>query len=431
MIILGIETSCDETALALVEADGATPEKATFKIIGNAINSQIKLHEQYGGVFPMIAKREHAKNLVPLFEKLLKDAGFYKKKEGILSDNLKAKIKEMLGKEHDLAETFISFLEKIEKPNINLITFTYGPGLEPTLWVGINFAKALSIAWNIPAIAVNHMEGHVFSALLGREKNPKHQETITKKENSNPDASVGTPTEASELPLKKIEFPALALLISGGHTELILIKNWLDYKIIGETKDDAVGEAFDKVARILGLPYPGGPRISALAEISRIEHGFNTDLHEKKQLRKSLFPLPRPMIHSNDYNFSFSGLKTAVLYTVKKIPELTDNIKQEIAFEFEESVTDVLLTKTKRAIDEFGIKTLLLGGGVVANKHIREAFNNLKNEHTDMAIYIPESDLTTDNALMIALAGYSNFIAKRKSTHGIDDIRATGNLKLS
>jgi N6-L-threonylcarbamoyladenine synthase len=270
-------------------------------------------------------------------------------------------------------------------PDIYAIAVTSGPGLEPALWVGINFAKALGLLWNKPVIAINHMEGHVLSALMEG----------------------------------KLEFPALALLISGGHTELVVMEEWLKYQIIGETRDDAVGEAFDKFARMMGLPYPGGPEISKLASLAR-ERGI-----------VSSYKLPRPMIHSDDFAFSFAGLKTAALYTIKKIPELTEEIKIELAREFEDAVVEVIIAKAKKALVQFGAKTLILGGGVTANKEIRRAFEEMVKEFPDTTLLIPDRLLSTDNAVMIGMAAYLNLTLDPSIiTKPSDSIRAEGNLRL-
>lgn len=352
MIILGIETSCDETALCLLETQ-ENAEGVKYRVLGNVINSQINLHREYGGVFPMLAKREHIKNLPILFEEIIKKSG--------------------------IAE------EKIDR-----ITVTQGPGLEPALWTGILFAQELGKKLNIPVFPVNHMEGHIVSTLISK---------------------VDPHTDFQAL--KPIEFPALAILISGGHTEIVKIKEIGSYKILSATVDDAVGEAFDKVARMLNLPYPGGPEISKLAEIAR-----QTNL-------KNEIKLPRPMIHSKDLKFSFSGLKTAVLYTLREIPNITQEQIQDIAREFEDSVTEVLISKTKSAIDDEGPRTLIIGGGVIANKHIRSAFEQLTNEYS-LPLYMPISGLTGDNALMIALSG--SLIKTIKPSE--EGFKAKGNLSL-
>jgi N6-L-threonylcarbamoyladenine synthase len=258
--------------------------------------------------------------------------------------------------------------EGIQKPLIDAIAVTEGPGLEPALWVGINGALALHLAWELPLYPINHMEGHVIASTLSDD---------------NGTFEIGT-----------IEYPACALLVSGGHTEIVRIPKLRSYSVIGKTKDDAVGEAFDKAARMLDLPYPGGPAISKLAERARSD-GIVVD----EDLR-----LPRPMIHSGDLHFSFSGLKTAVLTRVKKRSPIDDTTRQMIALEFENAVTDVLITKVKQAIYETRSKTLIVGGGVSANSHLRFALKKLAEEE-GVALYIPDAHLSTDNGLMIAATG--------------------------
>ncbi|MDP3962708.1 MAG: tRNA (adenosine(37)-N6)-threonylcarbamoyltransferase complex transferase subunit TsaD [bacterium] len=350
MIVLGIETSCDETALCLLETrqNGGDFE---YKILANIVNSQIDLHREYGGVFPALAKREHIKNLPILYKQILT-------------------------------------ISAMREDNIDLIAVTQGPGLEPALWTGIVFAKELGEKLKVPAIPVNHMEGHIVSTLP---------------HGSNPDFDLKK--------LKSLQFPSLALLISGGHTEIVRVEKIGQYKIIGRTMDDAVGEAFDKVARMLQLPYPGGPEVSKLAEQAR-----------KENLPKTI-SLPRPMINSKDSNFSFSGLKTAVLYTLKEIGNLSENQKIEICREFENAVTDVLISKTRSVMDDDEYKILIVGGGVIANTHIRLAFEALAKEY-GIPLYLPPAGLTGDNALMIALAG----ALKPKTLE--TDFKADGNLSL-
>ena len=403
-IILGIETSCDETALALIDEE---------KIIANITLSQAKIHAQYGGVFPMLAKREHARNLLPIFKKILETANFLNHKirssESEKPQEAKSsKLKAILEREPELLEQFLEFIPTIEKPPIDAIAVTEGPGLEPALWVGINFAKALGAIWNIPVIPINHLEGHIVASLLNSKI--KNQNVKLKKK---------------EYTIINPALPAVALLISGGHTELVLIKDLFDYEIVGATKDDAVGEAFDKVARILGLPYPGGPEISRLAETARKSRKGST-LESKERLN---LKLPRPMLNSGDLNFSFSGLKTAVLYLVKKLGELNNDDKKNIACEFEDSVTDILVIKTKKALVQFGAKTLIIGGGVSANKNIRNAFEKLATEKTELKLFISSRELATDNALMIALAGLWRLKAGEAKVG--KKITARGNLKIS
>ena len=429
MKVLAIETSCDETAISIVDATGGL-KSPTFKILSSVTLSQAKIHAHYGGVFPAIAKREHSKSLVPILKEALTKARMLKKTSSPLSLKTKnKKLQTLLEREPELRENFFEFIPTIKKPDVDAIAVTYGPGLEPALWVGINFAKALSLVWNIPVIPVNHMEGHSVAALLVQEFPPKADPPLAEKIKSKKSEGSREVTRSKDYTLAPIKFPILALLISGGHTELVLMNNLLSYEVIGETRDDAVGEAFDKVARMLGLPYPGGPYISALAEIAD-KRGLNAD--------KRRYVLPRPMLHSGDFNFSFSGLKTAVLYTIKKIPNLTNDIKASIAKEFEEAVTDVLTKKTFRAAEEFGAKTIIIGGGVAANKRIRKRFeDSIKKLTPRMSLCISDKELSTDNAVMIALAGYLRAMGSKKRARSNirysnpRRIKAVGNLRLS
>jgi len=280
----------------------------------------------------------------------------------------------------------IVFLSGIEKPEIDAVTVTAGPGLEPALWVGINVAKALGQAWDVPVIPGNHMEGHLLAPLVESKTN-----------------------------LALTELPVLALLISGGHTEFVLMKEWLTYETIGSTLDDAVGEAFDKTARLLGLPYPGGPQISKLAETARTEGLVST------------WKLPRPMINSGDLAFSFSGLKTAVLYTTQKIETQTEETRKLLALEFENAVADVLVSKTRAALLQTRAKTFLIGGGVAANTHIRRELKKLiDDEFSDVALHLPDQKITGDNAVMIGQTAMLHLLSDDMPKGG--DIRANGNL---
>jgi N6-L-threonylcarbamoyladenine synthase len=381
MKILGIETSCDETALSLIDATGeaTNPE---FKVLETALFSQIELHKEFGGVYPSLAKREHAKNLIPLLEKLLENHTEKLAEKSELSPEQIKTLEEIFSREPELLELFLKYIPSIKKPTIDMIAVTYGPGLEPALWVGINFARALSYIWQIPVMPTNHMEGHIVSVL---------------KDSQDP-----------------IEFPMISLLISGGHTELVLIKNWGEYQIIGQTLDDAVGEAFDKVARLMDLEYPGGPKVSKLAAQAR-----TTELQEDE------ISLPRPMLNSGDYNFSFSGIKTAVLYLIQKLQKenrFDENMKKAVALDFENAVTEVLFKKTKQAVEEFAACRLIIGGGVIANQHIRDTFSKLNVE-----VSVPEFELATDNAVMIAMAGYIKSF--RSDPEIFPEIKAQGNLQ--
>jgi N6-L-threonylcarbamoyladenine synthase len=406
MKILAIETSCDETAIAIVEGEGEE-KSARFTVLGNALLSQIDIHREYGGVFPALAKREHAKNLVPILEAALEEAELLHEDTQAMPEETRSKIAAILEREPGLAEAFFQFVSECETPAIDAIAVTAGPGLEPALWVGINFAKALALLWEKPLVAINHMEGHILSALAQSK-----DEALT---------------------INDVELPVLALLISGGHTELVLMKEWLEYELIGQTRDDAVGEAFDKVARMLALPYPGGPEISKLAEQNRSDRSRLADQvlagpEGGEEQSDFAIKLPRPMIDSGTCDFSFAGLKTAVLYLLKDKPEVSENEKQHIAHEFENAVTDVLWKKTAQAIEETGAKTLVIGGGVSANTHIRRVFTaNIAKEFSDVSLRIPAAALTTDNAIMIALAGFYRASRKEFAT----DIKANGNQSLA
>lgn len=347
LIILGIETSCDETALALIETR-RTNGVFEVRILASLIHSQADLHSPYGGVFPMLAKREHEKHLQPLLDRLQ--------------------------------------ASQSEELHIGAIAVTEGPGLEPALWTGIVFAEELGKKWSVPVIPVNHMEGHIVGSLLGSDiPNGQWQE------------------------LKQLPLPSLALLISGGHTELVRIdisqgqkesegtcfSSPFGYTIIGATRDDAVGEAFDKVARLIGLPYPGGPHISKLADEARTEH------------ITSSVKLPRPMIHSKDLSFSFSGLKTAVLYAVRNAESagvFDDTFKKGLAREFEDAINETLSSKLRDALENTSAQSIIIGGGVSANRVLRDAFTSIADEF-GIPIFMPSQHVSGDNALMIALAG--------------------------
>jgi N6-L-threonylcarbamoyladenine synthase len=383
MRILAIETSCDETAVCILEAKGRKPKSASWRILSNIVASQVKIHAPWGGVVPNLAKREHQKNLPVLLRKALKQAQ-------------------------------LSFV----KPKIDLMAITNGPGLEPALWVGINFSQELAKKWKKPLIGINHLEGHIFSVFLKKNReSTKHEARSTKKK--------------FEIRISDFEFPAIALLVSGGHTELVLMKEWLKYKIIGQTLDDAAGEAFDKVARLLSLGYPGGPVIAKEADkLNSSKLGFGEN--EKK------IKLPRPMLNSKDYNFSFSGLKTAVLYLLRDLKQKSNysllvtryGLLQSICAEFQQAVIDVLVKKTISAAREYRVKTIILGGGVAANKELRrqiiEAVKPLKN---NPILLMPEMEFTGDNAAMIALPAYFRSI-KHKKIGAISKIVADSNLKL-
>jgi N6-L-threonylcarbamoyladenine synthase len=359
MIILGIDTSCDDTAVALLEV-----KNSKIKTLSNVISSQVKVHQPYGGVYPALAKREHQKNILPV----LKKACSFRKKTNHLDGKKEKILASILKREPFLLEDIKDFFRKNEIPDIDALAVTIGPGLEPALWVGINFTKSLSFLWKKPVIPVNHIEGHLLSNALNLKDIKKFEEKL----------------------------PAIALIVSGGHTQLVLIKKIGHYQIIGETRDDAAGECFDKTARILGLPYPGGPAIAQAGKKAG---------KEAEELKISL---PRPMFQSQDYDFSFSGLKTAVLYDYKKRNKRIKNSKKYtnlMAREIEQAIIDVLVKKSLKAVKDYGLNRLMIAGGVSANKELRKQLKK-KAEKSGIELLAPPIALSTDNALMIALAGY-------------------------
>lgn len=311
MIVLGVESSCDETGLALYDTERG--------LLSHALYSQVAMHEEYGGVVPELASRDHIRRAIPLLEQTLQGAG-------------------------------------IAPQAIDAIAYTQGPGLAGALLVGSSIACSLGLALDKPVLGVHHLEGHLLSPLL-----------------------------ASDPP----EFPFVALLVSGGHTQLMRVDGVGQYELLGETVDDAAGEAFDKSAKLLGLGYPGGPAISRLAE-------FGDPLAYK---------LPRPMLHSKDLNFSFSGLKTAVLTVVKKSTvNVCDQDKANIARGFVDAIVDVLTAKCIAALKQTGLKRLVIAGGVGANSQLRAALNAAAAKKR-FRVYYPELEFCTDNGAMIAFAG--------------------------
>jgi N6-L-threonylcarbamoyladenine synthase len=394
MKVLGIESSADDTGVALIDAEGEFGAAFQCSIAGNTVSSQ-PLHAEYGGIFPAMAKREHSKNFVPTLFATLEEAGSLKRAERPISVG----IADILEREPELLELLQPFLEQYERPDIDVIAVTHGPGLEPCLWSGINAARALSICWNVPIVPVNHMEGHLVMSTMNMP--------------AAADSSILQNTAIKMF--EQLSFPAIVLLVSGGHTDLILMRGFGDYKYIGRTRDDAAGEAFDKIARLIDLSYPGGPEISRLAEEAR------------KRKLEPLIKLPRPMITSNDYDFSFSGLKTAVERFVAE-HEWRALDRERIAREVENAITDVLLYKTLRAVEEYGASTVIMSGGVSANKHIREEMNG-KLSAVGCTLLVCPPKFSTDNGLMIALAGY--FRALNKEFIAANEISAHGTLNLS
>lgn len=384
--ILAIETSCDDTGIAIIKA---SKRGNSFDVLSNLVSSQTEIHKKYGGVYPMMAKREHQRNLLPVLIQALKESKLLKETKKQKYD-FKA-IKEILKREEILYKNLVSFLQNHQKPDIDAIAVTNGPGLEPCLWVGTNFAKALASFWNLPIITVNHIKAHIFVNML---ENGKIKE------------------------LAKNDFPVLCLIVSGGHTQLFLMKNINEYKIIGETRDDAAGECFDKTARILGLGYPGGPAISA--EADKLEPGYKPE------------KLPRPMINSKNYDFSFSGLKTAVLYNYLKKSSKTKKDKkyiQAMASEIQQSVIDVLIKKTIKAAKDFEAKSIVLGGGVIANQELRKQFKEkIQKLIPNTKCLIPDNKYCTDNGLMVAIAGYFKF--RKNETENWKSVGVNANLRI-
>jgi N6-L-threonylcarbamoyladenine synthase len=311
MIVLGVESSCDETGLALYDTERG--------LLSHALHSQVAMHEEYGGVVPELASRDHIRRALPLLEQVLERAG-------------------------------------IPKSAIDAVAYTQGPGLAGALLVGSSVACSLALALDKPVLGVHHLEGHLLSPLL-----------------------------ASDPP----QFPFIALLVSGGHTQLMRVDGVGRYTLLGETLDDAAGEAFDKSAKLLGLGYPGGPAISRLAEFGD----------------PSAYTLPRPMLHSKDFNFSFSGLKTAVLTTVKNHPaNICEQDKANIARAFVDAIVDVLTAKCVNALRHSGLKRLVIAGGVGANAQLRASLNAAADKKK-FRVYYPELEFCTDNGAMIAFAG--------------------------
>jgi len=376
MIILAIETSCDDTGIAIVEK-----KDGKIKTLSSVVSSQDEIHKKWGGVYPTEAKREHQKNIIPSLEEALKKADLIK--EGGQKKTFPEKIKDILQREEHLLKEMEIFFSKYETEKIDAIAVTVGPGLEPCLWVGVNFAKALAFYLQKPLIPVNHIMGHIFYFL---------------KEGAS------------------IEYPALALTVSGGHTELVLMESPTSFSLIGKTRDDAAGECFDKIARILGLGYPGGPLVSLKA----------AEVKDKKTTLN--INLPRPMKHTADYDFSFSGLKTAVLYDFKsrsKDTQKNENYIREMCQEAENAIIDVLTFKLEKGIKELKAKTVILGGGVTANKALQEKIKSMEQEFGDIKFFLPPKGLSTDNAEMIALAA-----TMKEGTKKIDDIKPNANLKI-
>ena len=325
ILTLGIESSCDETSVSVV--------KNGREVLSNIIDSQIKIHEKYGGVVPEIASRNHIEAISRVTKKALEEAN-------------------------------------VTLKDIDAITPTYGPGLVGALLVGLSYAKALSFAINKPLVGVNHIEGHI---------------------------------AANYITHKDLKPPFICLLMSGGNTGLVYVQGYTKFKMIGKTRDDAVGEAFDKIARVIGLGYPGGPKVDALAKTG----APNIEL---------------PKTHIDNLDFSFSGIKTAVINLNHKMPNIN---KADLCASFQKTITEMLLENTKKAIEKLNVQTLAIAGGVSANSYIRQEL--LKLEKENIKVFMPDLKLCTDNAAMIASAGFFNFIEGKRSALNLN---AVPNLKI-
>ncbi len=354
MLILALETSCDETSVAVLDCNEKTKE---INLLSNIVSSQVKIHAKWGGVVPNLAAREHVKNTIPVLDEALKKA-------------------------------------EVKLSDVDLFATTKGPGLIPALLIGTNATKTLSYFWKKPLIGVQHIEGHIYANFLS-------------------------------FPASEIKFPMLALVVSGGHTSLILMGDHLKYQTLGETQDDAVGEAFDKVAKLLDLGYPGGPIVSKRTD--ELEEKLKEV--EDKDLKKEIeaIEFPRPMMDKKNYDFSFSGLKTSVLYFYqklqeKKLDETTLEIyKSAICKEFQDAAVEVLTIKTKRAIEEFKPMTVALAGGVAANLALRKTLKEKTKEASkeisqEIKYLVPEFEFCGDNAAMIGAAAFYRFLDYKKNS---------------
>lgn len=347
MKILAIETTCDETAAAVVSKN---PNENYVKVLSSVVASSLILHSKTGGIIPDIAAREQLKFIIPVVEQALIKSNLYPQSSEI---NLLS--------------------SAVYHPDIDAIAVTYGPGLIGSLLIGVETAKTLSYLWNKPIIPVNHLLGHIYANFIGEIKN-------------------------SKLKIKNyaanIKFPLVALLVSGGHTDLVYVKELGNIKWLGGTLDDAAGEAFDKIGRLLNLPYPAGPAMEVLA----------------KKGNSKAFTFPRPMIGSKDFNFSFSGLKAAVWRETKTIEQLSNRTIADICASVQKSITEILVRKTIRAAEKYEVKSILLGGGVAANQKLQDELK-VRSEELGVKFFAPAKSLCTDNAAMIG--AYACFHPKK------------------
>jgi N6-L-threonylcarbamoyladenine synthase len=380
--ILAIETSCDETAASVIRFQ-ETENSYRFNILSNAVASQIEIHKKWGGVWPELASRAHLEAMIPVLEEALLP----------LTQNQKLKIKNQKYNSKIKNKSLIHHSSFIIQNYIDTIAVTTGPGLIGSLLMGVETAQILGALYDKPVVPVNHLEGHIYAAFAAQAQNPK-----SKVQNDNPKLKIKNSfiihNSSFTIPRTRI-FPILALVVSGGHTSLILMDKHLNYRTVGQTVDDAAGEAFDKVARILGLSYPGGPEIEKLA----------------KSGDENAYELPVSMRNSRDFNFSFSGLKTAVLYLTKN-PMTGDKRpynKQNLAASFQKTVARILTEKTVQAIKKYKPKTFIFCGGVSANSYLRQhlvsSILQLTTNDQRPTILVPPKELSTDNAVGIGIAG--------------------------
>ncbi|MDO8444217.1 MAG: tRNA (adenosine(37)-N6)-threonylcarbamoyltransferase complex transferase subunit TsaD [bacterium] len=434
--ILAIETSCDETAAAVIGEENGQPV-----ILSNIISSSVNLHAETGGIVPEVASREQMKYMVPVVSQALINSKHEIRNSKQIQNPNDQNSKPVSDFDIRISDFYSEAIFELQN-NITHIAVTAGPGLIGSLLVGFNAAKTLAYARDLPIIPINHIEGHLYSALAEEFK-------ISNLKFKNND-------KIEKLKNEKI-FPALALTVSGGHTMLVLMKNHGDYDIIGQTIDDAVGEAYDKVARLLGLNYPGGPEIAKLAEHFRNRvHStqYSVPSQDKNpeycelstEDSRSPIVFPRPIINDGTFNFSFSGLKTAVLVKVKKImaennlqsaTDINLRTKEEIAAAFEEAVADVLTFKTVKAVEKYSPRAVIFAGGVSANHYLVESLKlsldtardrKVKSIEPDIQFLTPPKEMSGDNAAMIGLAAYYHI--QRGDVSDWSSVKVDANLKL-
>ncbi|MDP2649610.1 MAG: tRNA (adenosine(37)-N6)-threonylcarbamoyltransferase complex transferase subunit TsaD [bacterium] len=337
MIILGIETSCDETGAAVIEAKKGDKK---INLLSNVVASSLPIHIKTGGIIPENAARQQIKYIIPVIKQALSST-------------------------------------RVELSAIDAIAVTIGPGLIGSLLIGVETAKTLAFAWNKPIIPVNHLIGHIYANFIESESSLSLRSGF-----------------AGEAISEIAEFPAIALIVSGGHTDLLLMKNYRELKWLGGTRDDAAGEAFDKIGRLLELPYPGGPSIEKASE----------------QGNAAIFKFPRPMIDSNNLDFSFSGLKTAVFQTVQRLKTKDQRLIANLSASVQQTIIDVIITKTLKAAERYKVKSIIAAGGVSANQKLRDEFRKkIEDKKMKVKLFFPEKKFCTDNAAMIATAAFFNY----------------------